>query len=82
MIEENTIKWKDYVDRIVENKLSKKIRNYRAIVNRGLGRPCKIWLGDRHRNRRQQRILEGTKRIKVYLHLILRLSFFFPQSNC
>ncbi|KAJ4447044.1 hypothetical protein ANN_09033 [Periplaneta americana] len=51
MVEENKTKWKDHVDRMAENRLPKKIMNYRPIGKRDLGRPRKRWLDDRDRNR-------------------------------
>ena len=41
---ENKIKWKDYIDRMVENRPPKKTMNFRLIRNRNLGRQRKGWL--------------------------------------
>ncbi|KAJ4425870.1 hypothetical protein ANN_27496 [Periplaneta americana] len=51
MVEENKTKWKDHVDRMAENRLPKKIMNYRPSGKRDLGRPRKMWLDDRDQNR-------------------------------
>ncbi|KAJ4446459.1 hypothetical protein ANN_13155 [Periplaneta americana] len=50
MVEENKTKRKEHVDRMAENRLPKKIMNYRPIGKRDLGRPRKRWLDDRDRN--------------------------------
>ena len=50
-IEENKMKWKDHVDRIVGNRCTKKIMNYGPIRRIDLGRPHKRWLDDRNQNR-------------------------------
>ena len=41
-IEKNKTKWKDHVDRMIENISPKYIRNYQPIGKRDLGRPHKI----------------------------------------
>ena len=43
MIEKHKTKWKDHVDRIVENRLTKKIMNYWQIGQRNVNRSCKRW---------------------------------------
>ena len=44
------MKWKDHVDRMVQNRLPKKVMNYRLIRKRDLGRTHKRLLDDRDQN--------------------------------
>ena len=45
------MKWKDHVDIMTENRLPKKLMDYRPIGKRDLGSPRKRWLNDGGRNR-------------------------------
>ncbi|KAJ4447292.1 hypothetical protein ANN_09296 [Periplaneta americana] len=69
MVEENKTKWKDHVDRMAENRLPKKIMNYRPIGKRDLGRPRKRWLDDRDRNSREVVINIENEFTTLYQHL-------------
>ncbi|KAJ4428654.1 hypothetical protein ANN_25647 [Periplaneta americana] len=65
MVEENKTKWKDHVDIMAENRLPKKIMNYRPIGKRDLGRPRKRWLDDRDRNRSDTRVDKNVRFIRA-----------------